>query len=131
MMLFSSLAIAQVKKASTTRIQFVNKDWSSILDMARKTHKPIFVDAYASWCAPCKEMKQNVFTNPGIANSFNQRFINFTVDIEKKAGIAFAERYQVNAYPTLLFIGGDGKEIKRMESYMDAKALAAFAADMH
>lgn len=131
MMLFSCLAIAQVKKATHTSIQFVNKDWNSVLAMAKKTHKLIFVDAYASWCAPCREMKQNVFTNPSIANSFNQRFINFTIDVEKKAGIAFAGHYEVNAYPTLFFIDGDGKVIKQMEGYMDAKTLAAFAADIH
>lgn len=129
-MLINCYAVAQIKKTLHPAIQFVNKDWKTVLATAKKLHKPIFVDAYAAWCMPCREMKRHVFTNRKIAESFNARFINFTIDVEKNAGVSFADHYEVTAYPTLLFIDSDGRVIKQTEGYMDAKSLEAFAADI-
>ena len=34
----------------------------------------------------------------------NLNFVNVSVDAEKNEGISIAEKYQVNVYPTLMFI---------------------------
>lgn len=121
---------AQVKHASKPGVHFLEKDWQSVLTLAKKMHKPIFVDAYTTWCAPCQEMKQKTFTDPNIAAVFNARFINVAIDVEHDAGISFADHYLVTVYPTLFFIDADGRVIKRMEGFADAKQLAAAAANM-
>ena len=127
-----SSAAAQVKHTphTGTGIQFLNKDWQSVLAIAKKAHKPIFVDAYTTWCAPCQEMKQTTFKDTGIAGSFNASFVNVAIDVEKGTGTSFADQYQVTAYPTLLFINADGQVIKRLEGFADAKQLAAAAANI-
>jgi len=125
-----SSAIAQVKRTPHTGIQFLNKDWQSVLAIAKRAHKPIFVDAYTTWCAPCQEMKQTTFKDKGIASSFNASFVNVAIDVEKSAGVSFADQYQVTAYPTLLFINADGQVIKRLEGFADAKQLAAAASNI-
>lgn len=127
---FSFHAIAQIKKMPHKGIQFIDKDWNAILAMAKKEHKLVFVDAYAIWCAPCQEMKMSVFTDRSLASSFNQRFVNFMIDVEKKGGIEFAAHYQIDTYPTLLFINADGKLIKKIEGFIDARTLAEFAAEI-
>ena len=33
-------------------IQFIEANWSKALQEAKKQHKLIFIDAYASWCGP-------------------------------------------------------------------------------
>lgn len=128
--LIITTARAQVKHASKPGVHFLDKDWQSVLTLAKKTHKPIFVDAYTSWCAPCQEMRQTTFKDRHIAARLNAGFVNIAIDVEKGAGIAFADKYQVTAYPTLLFINGDGKIIKRIEGFADAKALGAAAVDV-
>ncbi|HLU87988.1 MAG TPA: thioredoxin family protein, partial [Taishania sp.] len=49
--------------AQNKSIQFEEGDWNSIVAKAQSANKPIFVDAYAVWCGPCKWMSATVFTN--------------------------------------------------------------------
>lgn len=108
-------------------IKFINKDWSSILLLAKQQHKPIFVDAYAIWCAPCKELKSSTFRDRKLAVYFNAHYINVSIDVEKGEGTGLADKYDVNSYPTLLFIDGEGNLIKKKEGFVDAKQLMAIA----
>jgi len=126
--LLSGYTMAQVKKASPqTGVHFLNTDWKHVLIMAKQMHKPIFVDAYASWCVPCQEMRQTTFKDLRVSTRFNARYINVAVDADKGPGKLFADYYQVTNYPTLLFINEDGQLIKRIEGFTDAEQLSAVA----
>jgi len=46
--------------------------WQDIVAMAKQENKLIFLDAYASWCGPCKWMAANMFTNDTIADYYNK-----------------------------------------------------------
>jgi len=83
------------------------------LEQAQIQEKVIFVDAYTTWCGPCKRMAKNVFTNTKVGDFFNQNFINMKIDMEKTPGLKFQQQYPVAAYPTLYFIGDDGKVIHK------------------
>lgn len=85
-------------------IRFTEKPWQEIVAMAKKENKMIFLDAYASWCGPCKWMAANMFTNDTIADYFNKTFICASFDMEKGEGINLRKKYGVRAYPSLLFI---------------------------
>ena len=92
-------------------INFIEKPWSEILTMAKNENKMIFLDAYTSWCGPCKWMAANMFTNDSIADFYNQKFICAHFDMEKGEGITLARTFQVKAYPTLLFINNNGEMV--------------------
>jgi thiol-disulfide isomerase/thioredoxin len=79
--------------------------------MAKNENKVIFLDAYTSWCGPCKWMAANMFTKDSIADFYNQKFICAHFDMEKGEGITLARTYQVKAYPTLLFINNSGEMV--------------------
>lgn len=95
-------------------ITFFEGSWEEAKAEASAEGKLIFVDAYAVWCGPCKWMDKNVFTNPNVGAFFNENFINYKFDMEKGEGPDFARQYKVRAYPTLLFISPDGKEVHRV-----------------
>ena len=95
-------------------IQFETKTFEEIKSIAKSQNKLIFLDAYTSWCGPCKFMAKNIFTNDTVADFYNARFINAKIDMEKGEGIELAKKYQVRCYPNLLYINGDGEIVHRV-----------------
>lgn len=94
-------------------IQFQMKPWSEILAQAKKENKLIFMDAFASWCGPCKWMVANIFTNDTIADFYNKTFICTSFDMEKGEGLNLRNKFDVRAYPTLLFINPEGEMVHK------------------
>ncbi|QDP85955.1 DUF255 domain-containing protein [Chryseobacterium sp. SNU WT5] len=97
-----------------------NKSFKELLATAKKENKLLFLDAYTTWCGPCKQMAKNVFPQETVGNFYNANFVNSKIDMEKGEGIEIAKKYNVRAYPTYLFINGDGELIHRVTSYYDA-----------
>ncbi len=95
-------------------IEFFHGNWKEALEEAAKNDKAIFVDAFTTWCGPCKAMAKNVFTKDEVGKFFNANFINVKLDMESEEGRAFESKYPVSAYPTLFFIDFNGKVIKKV-----------------
>ncbi|TAG89063.1 MAG: DUF255 domain-containing protein [Bacteroidetes bacterium] len=95
------------------QMKFEEGKWDDIVEKAKKNKKYIFVDAYAEWCSPCKAMAKNVFTDAKVGEFFNEKYINYKFDMEKGEGPKFAQKYGVQAYPTLLFFNEKGEMAHR------------------
>jgi thioredoxin 1 len=102
-------------------IDFLEGSWSKALSKAKTSGKLIFVDAYTTWCGPCKRMSANVFPNNSVGKLYNKNFINVKMDMERGDGPAFGRKYEINAYPSLLFIDGNGKLIKKVIGGQDVE----------
>ncbi|GAB3910417.1 hypothetical protein GCM10028803_50240 [Larkinella knui] len=115
-----------VSTASTEPgIQFSEASWKTHLAKAKAENKLVFLDAYTSWCGPCKMLQKNVFTKKEVGDFFNKEFINVKVDMEKGEGPELALQYPLEGYPTLLFIDGDGKVVKKVLGYQEPEKLLA------
>lgn len=110
--LYSFTSLNKNSKADEGII-FHTGTWQQALDLAKKENKIIFLDAYASWCGPCKKMKRTTFTDKSVAAFYNKNFINVAIDMEKGEGPVLSERFSVEAYPTLMFIKADGKVFRK------------------
>lgn len=115
---------------SDTGVHFLNgKRWQEALTKAKKENKFIFVDAYTTWCSPCKAMDKFVYSKASVAQYLDQHFISvkFQMDTSKNDGEdikqlysdahAFQESFQVNLFPTLLFFNPDGQLVHRAAGY--------------
>jgi thiol-disulfide isomerase/thioredoxin len=96
-------------------IEFFEGSWEEAVAKAKAEEKLIFVDAYASWCGPCKRMAKNVFPNDRVGEFYNKNFVALKWDMEKDPhGIKFRQKYPVNAFPTLYYIDFTGEVVQNV-----------------
>lgn len=107
-------------------IIFIEDDWEKALAAAKKEHKQIFLDAYATWCGPCKLLKKQTFPDAAVGDFFNKNFINIAVNMEKGVGPELLQKYGVTAYPTLIITDENGNMVTYTRGYMEAKQLLSF-----
>ena len=118
----------------TTTVTLYQGRFEDAVRAASKAHKGIFIDVYTSWCGPCKKMEKEAFTSPLVAAKFNPNFICLRIDAEKGEGVALAKKFNVRAYPTLLYLDSAGTLRYRVAGYSTTqqlitdcdRALAAF-----
>lgn len=103
-------------------IQFFTGTWQQAIDKAKKENKYIFLDAYASWCGPCKMMKHKTFTDKAVGDFYNKHFVCVAIDMEKPGdGPSLADKFSVEAYPTLIYFHPDGKLIGKAMGFRKSK----------
>lgn len=112
-------------------IQFQELPYKDIIAKAKKEKKLVFIDAYASWCGPCKMMEKNVFTQKAVSDYYNTNFINARFDMEKGEGRDIASKFGVRSYPTYLFLNGEGELVSRNTGYMEESLFVAMAQDIN
>lgn len=67
------------------------------------TDKPVLVDFYADWCAPCRAMKPVL---EDLKSQMGEELSIYKIDVDKNQSIA--ERYAIRSIPTLiLFKNGE------------------------
>lgn len=102
-------AITLSAAAQDRSIQFRDLTWKEAQKASKKEKKPIFMDAYAVWCGPCKWMSANMFTHNEIADFYNENYICVKFDMEKGEGKDLAKKYNVRGYPTLIYTDHKGE----------------------
>lgn len=119
-------ANAQKEPQSPHSIVFTDGTFNNALKQAAVQHKYVFVDAYASWCGPCKLLKATTFHNKKAAAFYNANFVNISIDMEKGEGPQLAQTWGITAYPTLIVFTPSGKPLLGTMGYMGADDLIKF-----
>ncbi|MBI4911097.1 MAG: thioredoxin family protein [Acidobacteria bacterium] len=93
-------------------------DLASALKRAQREKKQVFVDVWAEWCPPCQHLQKNVFPSPeaqkGLSRFVAVSLMTETRDRKPQAeAVKAAQRFRVEAFPTLVVLDADGKELKR------------------
>jgi thiol:disulfide interchange protein DsbD len=83
---------------------------------AVKAGKPVFIDSFADWCIPCKELDKLTFSQPEViaaSRSFVMLKVDLTSSGDEKVK-AFYKKFNVRGVPTLIFLKPDGTEIAEL-----------------
>jgi thiol-disulfide isomerase/thioredoxin len=129
LLIFTAFVITTLAFAQNRSIEFDHGTFAELLAKAKKENKMIYIDCYTSWCGPCKWMAKNVFTNDTVADFYNTNFVNTKIDMEKGEGIEIAQKYDIRAYPTMLYINADGVQLHRTCGSSPAKNFIAGGQD--
>ena len=98
-------------------IEFQHLTFEKAIAKAQLENKIVFIDAYATWCGPCKELSKKTFTDKKVAQVFNASFVNVKIDVDESEGKRFAEKYEISSIPTLLFFDGKGNLLKQVKGF--------------
>ncbi len=81
------------------------------VETALAAGKPVIMDFYATWCAPCKELDEKTFSDAEVARQL-AGFTRFKVDLTRNEPVtdALRARYGVLGVPTVAFFQ-HGREV--------------------
>lgn len=99
-------------------VEWFDGGFDQALAHAQAGGKLLFLDVGAYWCPPCHELDEKTFTDPRVAKWLAQHTIALHIDAEKGEGPELVERYQVQAYPTLLLLEPTGVEKGRLIDFI-------------
>src|SRR5579863_5719944 len=123
-------------------IQFEkNLNFREILAKAKEAHKYIFVDCYATWCAPCRLMEKDVYVKDSVSDFMNKNFISVKFQMDSSRtddkptkqryadAHAIGQKYKINAYPSFLFFSPEGSLVHKGIGYKDVPAFVGLGED--
>jgi thiol:disulfide interchange protein DsbD len=133
------------EKISTTTVESVKESilWEDYsresLLKAREENRPVFIDFYADWCEPCRELDAKTYSNPEVVR-LARRFVMFKSDLtagDDPAVKMLMEKYRIRGVPTLVFLRPDGGEMTSLRetgfvnagTFLDKMTRALRAAD--
>lgn len=127
-------------------------NWVSLeeaIESQKTNPKKIFIDAYTTWCGPCKMLDKNTFHNKDVADYINeyyyavkfnaegnetitykgQTFTNPNYDFNKKgrnSSHQLTQHFGVRAYPTLLYLDEEANLITPVPGYKTPSQLELY-----
>ncbi len=108
LLLSVSSLVAQSATAPAAPAVVWSHDLAATLQHAKSDHVPALVFFTASWCGPCKQLKEQVCSTPAFAEAFaGHAFVMVDIDQDK----ASAREWQVGPIPDVRFVDANGEEI--------------------
>jgi thiol:disulfide interchange protein len=120
--LLAVLSLAGVVQSAHAADIAWEKSVSKAQKMAKTQKKPLMVDTYTTWCYWCKKLDESSFKDAKVVK-LSKSFVPLKIDAEAE-GAKLAEKYEVDGYPTILFIDANGKLLKRIGGYVEGPELA-------
>jgi thioredoxin-like negative regulator of GroEL len=87
---------------------------------ANVLQRPILVDFYADWCAPCRMLDEQTWPDPAVVKEAS-RLICARINVDENPTIA--KNFRVVSIPTVVIITSKGRILQRAVGYRDAKAM--------
>ena len=114
-------------------------DYKKAQEEAKTSHKLVLLNFTGSdWCGYCIQLDRAILSQPQFKDYATKNLVLVELDFPRrkaqpaetrKQNQELAERYQIEGFPTLVVLNGDGKTVWRYEGYY-AGGVAAFLAEL-
>lgn len=109
-----AIVVISIQTSFAKGIDFQNLTLKEGIEKAKKENKKIFIDVYATWCGPCKYLSKKVFVDKDLGEFMNEHFVSLKIDGEKGDGLQLMTDFDLNSYPTMLFLNPDMDLLKKI-----------------
>src|SRR5512136_2190706 len=109
--------------SASSGVAWIQQDETGALARARAEHRPVIIDFWADWCASCRELDREAWSDPRVQEA-SRRFVALKMDGSKDSDEfqRVFDKYAVVGMPTVLFVDASGRE-------MPVRILGAVSAD--
>lgn len=116
--IIAGLLLAGLTQAMAQGITFEHGSLDEAIAKAKAENKIVFIDGYAVWCGPCKQMANTVFMDEEVGKYFDENIIAIKIDVERGEGPAVKRKYGITGLPGYVFLDGDGLVVYRFQAAM-------------
>lgn len=101
-------------KKALEEIELPKLSLEEALSEAAIQDKLVIADLSAIWCPSCRKLDQNVLAKPEVKAAIERDFVFSRIEYESDEGKAFAEKYNVSGFPTLLVLDPQGNKLRKL-----------------
>jgi thioredoxin-related protein len=117
-------------------------DYKKAQQEAKASNKLLLLDFTGSdWCGFCIQLDKDVFSQPNFKEYANKNLVLLEIDFPRPGGSrwqsqapelrkqnqALAQQYQVQGFPTLVVLDGDGQKLWQFDGYFSGGTEALIA----
>ena len=114
-------------------------DYKKAQEQAKASHKLLLLDFTGSdWCGYCFQFDKAILSQPQFKDYANKNLILVEIDFPrrkaqsletKKQNMELAQHYQIEGFPTLVVLDGEGKTVWRYDG-LYTRGIVAFLAEL-
>ncbi len=134
----------QLAPAPNSPIGTWTTDYKRAQEEAKASHKLLLLDFTGSdWCGFCIQLDKAILAQPQFKDYASKNLVLVEIDFPRRGGSRWnaqpaelkkqneqlAERYQVEGFPTLVVLNGEGKTVWRYDGLYQG-GIAAFLAEL-
>ena len=131
--------ISENRATATSTASSWSTDYKKAQDEARASRKLVLINFTGSdWCGYCIQLDRAILSQPQFKDYANRNLILVEIDFPRrkpqsveirKQNQELAERYQVEGFPILVVLNGEGKTLWRYDGFYTG-GIAAFLAEL-
>ncbi|MBX7241593.1 MAG: thioredoxin fold domain-containing protein [Bacteroidia bacterium] len=111
---------------SQDEIRFFKGSFDQMTSQALSEDKPYIVFFTKEHCPPCDRMKEQTFSDPEVITLLTEKTLIFEAEMPDFDAMDLIEKFQVVAYPTMLFFSPKGVKIGEMIGGQSTTSLVTF-----